>query len=313
MSGARWRVGCAAMVVAVVLSWPAGASARSSVSTRCRAAIVKSTGLYIGAQTKALTKCWDAVVAGKQVGPCPDVKARNGIDKARAKLDFAIAKVCGGADKVCGAATAPDVALGVIGWNIGSCSNVGGGACSNPIADCRDIITCVACVSDAAVAQGFDLYYHAGVMPGADKELRKCVREVGRASASVLAKLSQSLAKCWLGVNKSESGGSFSCPDAHASSVSAKARSSQAASICKACGRKNGCGGGDDIAPATIGFPLQCPAIGSCGGSIQTLQDVASCSACVTGVVADGAARNSIPAFTSPPPQCVTLPMSPTN
>ena len=127
------------------------------------------------------------------------------------------------------------------------------------------------------------------------------------------AKLSQSFAKCWLGVNKSESGGSFSCPDADASSVSAKARSSQAKNICKACGRKNGCGHGDDIAPATIGFPLQCPAIGSCGGSIQTLQDVASCSACVAGVVADGAARNSIPAFTTPPPQCVTLPMSPTH
>ena len=310
MIAGRWCLGSAVAMGMVACVAVEDASARLGTAGVCRAAIVKGTGVYLATQAKALAKCWDTVVGGKQVGPCPDVKAQNLIAKGRRKLDSLIGKACGGADKICGTATAPDVALGILGWNIGTCSNFGGGACTNAIADCNDIADCVACVSDTAVAQGFGLYYQEAVFPVVDKQLRKCVLEIGRTGAAVLSKLSQGFAKCWLDVNKSDSGGSFSCPDSRASIVSGKAKNKLIAGICKRCGGKNGCGGGDDVAPLTVGFPLQCPAVGTCGGSVQTISDVANCIACVTGIVADGAARTSIPAFTSPPPQCVVAPIS---
>ena len=200
--------------------------------------------------------------------------------------------------------TAPDIALGVIGWNIGSCP--GGDVCDDPIADCTDIAACVVCVADRAVAQSFDLFYQPAVFPVADKRLRRCVREFGKSSATVLSNLARGFASCWLAVNKSESGGSFSCPDAKSSNAIAKAKGKHVTAVCNACGGGSACGGG--FAPASLGFPLQCPAIGACGGPVQTMREAASCVDCVAGVVTDGAARISIPAFTSPPPQCLVLP-----
>jgi hypothetical protein len=298
------RAICAAFVLSVGLAGTTNAAAAlPSVAGTCRATILKSSTAYLTTETKALAKCWDGVAAGKAIGPCPDDRAESAIARAREKLDALIGKACGGHDKICGAGGAPDLALGVIGWNIGTCAGIGGAGCTNAITDCSDIAECVACVSDQAATTALDLDHQAGV-PGADKQRRNCLRKLGKSTAVVFAALSASLGKCWLAVNRIESGGSFSCPDAQAAISGAKARATHLAGVCKACGSAPSCRGTDAFSPASLGFPAQCPAIGTCGGPVQTVHDMASCIACVSAFVADGAERNAIPAFTSGPPQC---------
>jgi hypothetical protein len=293
--------GCALLV---------GTSAHAG-ATKCRAAIVKGTGTIVAARAIALARCWDAVAAGKRPGPCPDVKAEGVIGKARAKLESGIAKACGGADEQCGAGTAQDETLNSIGWNVGSCATFGNALCANTIADCNDVATCVRCLGERSVDQAVALYYDPAALAAAsDKRLRACLRAIGKSGAASLRLVSQRLAACWLGVNKSDSGGSFSCPDVRASLATAKARANSLAVICKRCGGSNRqCGDADDVPLASIGFPSTCPALGACSGAVQTLPDLAGCVSCVTGALMDGTVRSAIPAFSSTsPPQCVPVP-----
>lgn len=298
-----------ALIGSTVAMMPARAHA-AATAIQCRTTIVSATGRYVHDRTNALAKCWDGILAGKTTGPCPDEKATKVIDKAATKLDEAIGKACGGADKVCGGA-GPDLNLAAIGWNVGNCSVVGNGICQGTIGDCADVADCVRCIGDRNVDQAFSLYYDAGVAVSADKSLRHCLRAIGKSSAGVLAKASSGFAICWVGVSKADSGGSFSCPDGKTVSAGLKARKTKIKQICSKCGGPTkACGGADDVPPAATGFPATCPAIGSCGGAIQTLRDVANCSDCVTNLLADVTARSSIPAFTNTsPPQCVTAPM----
>src|SRR5205814_338890 len=73
------------------------------------------------------------------------------------------------------------------------------------------------------------------------------------------------------------------CPDAVASGSIAKAEVRKARGICKACGGPDRtCGGGDDIDPATIGFPSSCPDVtvphgSSCAASVTDMSGVVAC------------------------------------
>jgi hypothetical protein len=307
-----YRVGRRGVVtVAVVLVLAALGPARSahaaSTATKCRAAILKEGAKLLAGRAKTLLKCWDAVAAGKGAGPCPDAKAAERIATIDLKLASGIAKACGGKDKVCGPGGEPDVNLAAIGWNIVSCANVGDGTCTNAIADCRDVATCVACVADKAVDQTFDLYYDLPAIQaaGADVRLRTCLRAIGKAGANAIAKTSNQLFSCWLDVSKADTGGSFSCPSAKTAAGIARSGIKTTRFVCQQCGGANGCGEGGDIPIASTGFPAQCPAIGACGGAVQTIRDLIGCANCVTGAVADRAARSAIPAFSSTsPPQC---------
>ena len=76
------------------------------------------------------------------------------------KLSGSIAKACGGADKTCG--SADDEPLGSIGWgSVPNCPDFESSGCTNAIADCTDITTCLECIDNAAVDQAIDLYYAA--------------------------------------------------------------------------------------------------------------------------------------------------------
>ncbi len=255
------------------------------------------------AQTTALRKCWDAVVVGKQVAACPDAKGQNVIAKAKAKLDALVNKACGGADKICGTDTAPDIALGVIGWNIGTAPEATSATIRSPMHRHR-------CLRRLRRRPGGRTELRSLLSAGrpsgrrqAAPKVRSRVRQEQRDRAlHAGTRLRQSLARR----PTSRSRGASSAVRRQVINAIAKAKGKHVAAVCNACGGGRACGGG--FAPASLGFPLQCPAIGACGGPVQTMREAASCVDCVAGVVTDGAARISIPAFTSPPPQCLVLP-----
>jgi hypothetical protein len=299
----------AALAIVAGVTMVAAAAPAQASATKCRSAIVAATTKYLVKRTAVLGKCHDGVVAGKRPGPCPDLKAHDAFTKLEDLLGSTIAKACGGADKVCGAGSALDETLASIGWDIGTCPNVGNGTCTNAIVDCNGVTACVACIGEQVMDQAFGLYFNAAALP-VDESVGKCLRAIGKGSAASFAKMSKALGKCWLAVNKADSGGSFSCPDASAAVAAGKARASNRRTICKGCrGANTKCGDADDVPREITGFPATCPAIGSCAGPVETLQDIAGCADCVTEALVDGAVRSTIPAYTvSSPPQCVPGP-----
>ena len=89
---------------------------------------------------------------------CPDGKASGRIGKAAFKLRRAIGKACGGSDANCGTGTDDD-ALASVGWDLGTCPNLAGGTCQNPLVDCGDVADCVQCGGERAVDQTVGLAY----------------------------------------------------------------------------------------------------------------------------------------------------------
>lgn len=291
------RVALTLVALVAALGSSSSASAADPV-TKCRAAIVKLANQFLLQHAKASATCEVRAIIGKGPTSCPDVKVRDVTEKAGMKLRGGIEKACGGRDKVCGGLE-PDVALLDIGWNIGSCDQTGSTSCFDPITDCGGVATCVACLGEQAVADAFALF--------ADRPLGSpdaaCIAEITGSSAKSFMKVAKKLGDCWRAVSEDGSGGSFSCPNRGATFTAAKAKSVNAGNICHACGGRNGkCGGDDDLTPAALGFPATCPAIGTCGGSVQTIRDLAACTDCVTHAIMDAAVRRTIPQFATASP-----------
>lgn len=296
------RVGLTSVVLVAVLGFADSASAADPVA-KCRGAIVKLANQFLLQHAKASATCETRVIIGKLPAPCPDVKTTLIIDKARAKMRSALEKACGGRDKTCGGPE-PDIGLDVIGWNIGSCDQTGSTSCFNPIADCGGIATCVGCLGERAVADALALFAdRPAVNPGAEPVLAECLAEITGSSAKSFMKVAKKLGACWRTVSDRGSGGSFSCPNRGATLVAGTAKATNAGNICHACGGRNAkCGGDDDLAPAALGFSSTCPAIGSCGGAVQTIRDLANCADCVTHAIMDTAVRRTIPQFATASP-----------
>ncbi len=312
MFGFLPRVTTVALVAAAVIGFhPISAHADA---VKCKAAIVKSDATFIQAKAKALAKCEEAIVKGKlPAGDChADAKTAIAIAKAAAKLQAGVAKACGGKDKICG--TADDDTLASIGWNIGTCPNFESGTCNAAIANCGDISACLSCIGEAATDRAVGISYDALIAsnPKTQKELNKCQVAIGKATKDFFIAKSKALAKCWGKVNSNKATNPCPVPgDGKAAAAIAKAETKKRATICKACGGADKlCNGVGDIAPATIGFPAQCPAStipggASCAGAVTVLSDLVDCVDCINEFAVDCADRSAVPAFVSPyPAEC---------
>jgi hypothetical protein len=274
--------------------------------TKCRAAIASASSALVAAESKAVSACHAKVVAAKLPAATDcrtETKAAAAIAKAHDKLGAAIARACGGKDKTCGAG-GDDVALELLGWSVGTCPGVGGGSCGTPIGDCGGVATCVTCVGDALVDRTLGVV--GALVPTdptdkAQKPLVKCQAALAKATATYLRATTGALTKCWEAVNAGKATGA--CPGADAKTVAAlaKAEDKKIAAICKACGGPDKqCGGDDDFAPGTIGFPASCPDVTppagvSCAATPTSLADVVACVDCVADFSASCATGVAVP------------------
>jgi hypothetical protein len=289
---------------------------QEAADRKCQTKIVTAGAALVQAEAKAKSACASKIVSGKlpQGTTCAtETKTAKAIDKARVKLASAIARACGGQDRTCGSGN-DDVSLAAVGWNIGSCPNVSGGTCTNPIADCAGIATCVACIGEAELDQAIRLYYDAFVPADphdpAQRPLNKCQRKIGSAATTFLTAKSAALAKCWRAVSAGTAAGVCPAPDGKAAGAIAKAESKKVAAICKACGGADkSCGGADDSTPLEIGFAPTCPDVSppgapSCAHAVTALSDLVACVDCVTEATVDCASLATVPAFVPHPAEC---------
>jgi len=290
------------LALAAVLAAPAQAD-----PLKCQREIVKRSAKYVRSKAKFLQKCEDKVLKGQLAGPCPDAKTAEKIAKQESKLRASIEKKCGGSDRTCGTG-GDDDSLASIGWDLGTCPNLEGGACSNTIADCDGIGECLACVDDAAVEQAIDLSYGA-FASSSDNDVVKCQRTIGKEGTKYLDQKINALKKCQDQVLKGKIAGP--CPDERAGTKIARAEIKLFDKICKACGGDDKtCGvGGDDIPVGTIGFAATCPSVTtpsgeSCGGPITNALELVTCVNCLSDFKSECVDALTVPALVPYPPEC---------
>ena len=117
---------------------------------RCQATIGKEGAKLFDASWKALTRCWDARLAGKHANVCPspgDGKAATMIASAAAAARTKICKACGGRDGKCDGVA--DIAVAQIGFDA-ECPSVAD--CGHAIGTVGDLADCLACTSRARAA-----------------------------------------------------------------------------------------------------------------------------------------------------------------
>jgi hypothetical protein len=245
---------------------------------------------------------------------CPDGKAAGKIGKAGFKLRRIIGKACGGSDANCGTGTDDD-ALSSIGWDLGTCPNLGGGACQNPLVDCGDIIDCVQCGGDRAVDQTIAVAYGDLNLANSGPAIERCQRAIGKKASLFFNGVSKALQKCEEGVIKGQLSGE--CPAASASVTDKIARltSNLREGICAGCGGVDQiCGGLQDITAMQIGFPSECPAVTvpggtACGAPITDLFSIADCVVCLATFDSHCLDALTVPGIRSYPSECnVVLP-----
>ncbi len=292
-----------AVIVAIVVVVPRLSHADAR---QCEGAISAASAKFGRFYYQALRKCNDAVLKGSNPGPCPDARTSARLAKLNTKLHLQIATNCGGPDDQCG--DGDDQPLSTIGWDIGMCPNFENGSCTNAIANCGDIADCVSCIDTAAAEQAIALTYGNFTPAPAGSAALVCQRAIGKYTEKYFSAEVRSLQKCETRVLSGSSSGP--CPDAVASGSIAKAEVRKVRGICKACGGPDHtCGGGDDIDPATIGFPSSCPDVtvphgSSCAASVTDMSGVVACVDCVATFKGDCVDAASVPALTTYPPEC---------
>ena len=282
----------------------------------CSAAIAGGVGTFVKTAAKLVRACEAKTLSGKlpPATVCRDEPATvAGLAKATGKLASRVGKACGGQDKRCGVG-GDDVPLASVGWEVGSCPGIVGGACTGAIADCGDVASCLACIGTAAVddARGVaaDAFVPTDPKNKAEKPRYKCQGAIARAALDALAARSAALAGCWQRVGAGRANGPCPADDAKTTAAVAKAVARGEAAICKACGGGDrACGGGDDQAPAAIGFVAGCPdrhvpGAPACTHAVATLGDLAACLTCTTGFDAACATLAGVPAFATYPTEC---------
>ena len=240
-------------------------------------------------------------------------KSAAAIGKAQDKLAATFAKACGGKDKHCGSG-GDDVPLALVGWNVGVCPNANGAACTNAIADCGDVATCLGCVDEAlldrAVGLAGDALTQTDPKDKAQKALNKCQATIGKATTTFLVASTTALAKCWEAVNSGKAAGVCPTADGKAAGAIAAAETKKVAAICKACGGTDKqCDGSGDFTLAAIGSAPTCPGVtppggASCAGAPATLLDLVQCLDCVDAFSADCAVSAAVPGLAPYPASC---------
>lgn len=126
----KWRSG-AALAAAALLLGVAAAEAQLTQEQKCQSAVLKASANYERARIKAIDKCQQDNLKGKNSPPavCPDAGAALKITKAQEKLAKLIAVQCCGKDKACGVGSGADadLALSAIGWDVFTGSRCVGG------------------------------------------------------------------------------------------------------------------------------------------------------------------------------------------
>ncbi len=289
-------------------------------------------------------------LAGSTVCIRDDVKTTEKLTKIESKKIAGISKKCGGDDKVCGGDLTGEIGSADIGFG-GSCpgfegqglctggSNdgdvcgadtdcTGGGTCapcdgSIASGDCSGAITCVDCIAAVATRQMNELLVGNLVStdPALEKEENKCQQTILKEAWKFFQATSKILQKCW---DKRLAGKhSDDCPDAAAAVGSeaqkaaekiAKAEAKKVSKMCKACGGPDKvCGGGDDLALASIYSPAPtCPAVTlpiapftDCGAiTVATTADMIDCIDCVAEFKIDCVSTNNVPAVAGYPAAC---------
>jgi len=287
------------VIAALIFAWIAPASADPD---GCRDAITKASAKHAQAVTKVLEKCAERVLAGR-LPPSTDCHADPQLGSAATKLEASIARSC------CTGATCEPLAA--IGWDVGQCPDFESLGCDAPIDGVEDIAGCVACVSVAAASERAAVTLGEAVVAPAGSAARRCEVALGKETARLARSTSKALERCWdargRGVHANP------CPDpgdGRAAPAIARAAAFARVRICAACGGADGaCGGGDDVPPGDASALDRCPAVTvpngpGCGGTIASLDDLATCVACVTSFGTACADRVAVPAFASYPAEC---------
>ncbi len=321
------------VLAASVLSvWTSPARGDAASAARCQQTINKELAKFIKTKSTILRICKEnAVRKGTPADPvdCPLTAQDDKINAAEDRLLAKIVAACGGANGVCSATDVgadADEPLATIGWDVGACPDLNGHGCTNAIADCNDVGTCVACIGHQAVNRqnelAYDLLTPTEFTTGSPVNL--CQVAIGKATTKFLQAKSKALQSCWAKVVAAKPGFTAppGCPDTDAKTAAAiaKAEQKKIAAICKGCGA-----GGDqdangvcDLAPtfgaAEIGFEPDCPDVtvpGSpttCFAIVTTLGDLIACVDCVTDFAVDCASALPAPALFSYPPECSLAP-----
>jgi Right handed beta helix region len=167
-------------VIALAYDDVAGASDPPDVAralVRCRRSIGKETAKFLLAKAKALGKCWDDRLQGRQAYECPEPGGRtqSKIRAADAKRIAKICHACGGADAACdqpitlvdpgpaqmppgGSGGGDDLTPAEIGF-APTCPDVtvpadavhGAVRCGGPVQTLADLVFCTGCVAERAV------------------------------------------------------------------------------------------------------------------------------------------------------------------
>lgn len=289
---------------------PAGAAA-----VACERVLVKESAKLAQARAHALAGCEALVLDGKlPLGTECGVETKTAARIAKAVDRFAtrVAKSCGGANRRCDGDHGADgePTLGEIGWSPVACPGIVGKDCTVPLGTCDDVASCLVCIGEAGVAAAIDVAHGVAPATGGSPEA-KCRRTIGKAAIDLFAARSIALQKCADGAIRERTSGP--CPepgDGKAAAAIAKAEQRFVTAVCKGCGgRDRSCGGGDDLAPVTLGFAAACPDVqlpegGGCAGPVHTLEDLTACLACVAEFATGCLDRAAIPDLAGYPSGC---------
>ncbi|NQY90188.1 MAG: hypothetical protein HRT46_00850 [Deltaproteobacteria bacterium] len=179
---------------------PCGTPGGGGDSAGCAKKLRKLMTKYAGSTVKTLGKCVDGVNRGKTLGPCPDSRTQDKLDRAADKLS---------ADRI-NAACAPED-LAAVGL-AGDCTAASTGT---------QVKNCLATAGDTATDSMLDLEF-ADVTASsemADQSLARCQQGLARAGAKYGSGRARNLVKC---LAQRDNGKVDSCPDPKATSKLAK-------------------------------------------------------------------------------------------
>jgi hypothetical protein len=321
-----------AVALLLLLSLRGSALADAASALRCQQTINRELAKFVKSKSRILRVCKEkSIKKGVPSNPveCPLPAQDDQINAAAQKMLAKIAVSCGGANGICNASDVgadADEPLAAIGWDIGTCPDLSGQGCTNAIADCNDIGTCVACIGNEAVNRANELYYDL-LTPAeftTGSAVNDCQVAIGKAATKFLQTKSKLLKSCWANVLAAKPGFTSppGCPDTDAASAAkiAQAEQKKIAAICKGCGA-----GGDenedgicDLTPgfgaAEIGFEPDCPDVTvpgaptTCFATVATLDELIACVDCVTEFEVDCSASVAVPSETTYPVECSAVP-----
>src|SRR6185369_9680830 len=277
--------------------------------------VSKASAKFLQTTAKAVQRCHDMRLKG-QLAANTDCSADPGtvtkINAYRTRLASQVRSACGGADKACG--TGDDAPLASYGWgSVTQCPTFDGSACTAPIANCNDVITCVSCLDQHAVTRSLTQAVGSANSAafGTSSPANRCQRMIGKGTSKYEGSVAKVMSKCWDARLRGQH--SNACPvpgDGKAGAALAKAEQKKVSTICKSCGgADHACNGTGDLAVSDIGFPASCPAVtvpggDACAGAVTTLSQLVTCVDCVAEFETRCADAVAVPGLIALPAQC---------